>query len=94
MGKINFIRGLIGKKLSLGAQFDLNWEDENFKRPNLIFTKSIDRNQGQNHKKIRVLGSIRGQIDKFHSQEQICKKHQTIGAQLIEIGVKWKKFKV
>jgi len=57
MGKINFIRGLIGEKLSLGAQFDLNWEDENFKRPNLIFTKSIDRNQGQNHKKIRVLGS-------------------------------------
>ena len=46
MGKINFIRGLIGEKLSLGAQFDLNWEDENSKRLNLIFTKSIDRNQG------------------------------------------------
>jgi hypothetical protein len=29
-----------------------------------------------------------GQIDKFHNQEQICKRHQTIGAQLIEIGGK------
>jgi len=46
MGQINFIRGLISKILSLGAQFEFNWEDWNFKRPNLIFTKSIDWNQG------------------------------------------------
>jgi hypothetical protein len=46
MGQINFIRGLIGEKLSLGAQFTLNWEDWNFRRPNLIFTKSIGSNQG------------------------------------------------
>jgi hypothetical protein len=25
MGQINFIRGLIGERLSLGAQFGLNW---------------------------------------------------------------------
>jgi len=31
MGQINFIRGLIGEKLSLKAQFRLNWEDVNFK---------------------------------------------------------------
>jgi hypothetical protein len=73
MGKINFIWGLIGEKLSLGAQFGLNWEDWNFKRPNLIFTKLIDSNQGQNRKKIKVLGSIRGQIEEFHSQWPIRK---------------------
>jgi hypothetical protein len=37
MNQINFIRGWIGEKISLGAQFGLNWEDCNFKRPNLIF---------------------------------------------------------
>jgi hypothetical protein len=42
---------LIGKNLSLRAQLGLKWEDWNFKRPNLIFTKSINWNQGQNHKK-------------------------------------------
>jgi len=42
MGQINFIRGLISEKLSLETKFGLNWEDWNFKRPNLIFTKSID----------------------------------------------------
>jgi hypothetical protein len=46
MGQINFIKGLIGEKLSLGAQFGLNWEDLNFRKPNLIFTKSIDWNEG------------------------------------------------
>jgi hypothetical protein len=46
MGQINFILGLIGKQLSLGAQFGLNWEDWNFKRLNLIFTKLINWNQG------------------------------------------------
>jgi hypothetical protein len=44
MGQINFIWGLIGEKLSLGALFGLNWGDWNFKRPNLIFTKLIDWN--------------------------------------------------
>jgi hypothetical protein len=34
MGQINFIRGLIGEKLSLKAQFGLNWEDVNFKNQN------------------------------------------------------------
>jgi hypothetical protein len=42
MGQINFIRCLVGKNISLGAQFGLNWEDWNFRRLNLIFTKSID----------------------------------------------------
>jgi hypothetical protein len=46
MGQINIIKGLIGEKLSLGAQFGLNWEDLNFRKPNLIFTKSIDWNEG------------------------------------------------
>jgi hypothetical protein len=41
MGQINCLKGLIGEKISLGAQFGLNWEDWNFRRPNLIFTKSI-----------------------------------------------------
>ena len=36
MGQINFIRGLIDEKLNFGAQFELNWKDYNFKRPNLI----------------------------------------------------------
>jgi len=44
MGQINFIRGLISEKLSLGAYFELNWEYWNFKTPNLIFTKLIDWN--------------------------------------------------
>ena len=26
MGHINFIRGLIGEKISLKAQFELNWK--------------------------------------------------------------------
>ena len=42
MGQINFIRGLIGEKLSLGAQFRFNWQDWNFKRPNLIFTQFVE----------------------------------------------------
>jgi hypothetical protein len=46
MGQINFILGLIGKILNLGTQFGLNWEDLNFKRPNLIFTELIHWNQG------------------------------------------------
>jgi len=45
MSQINFIRVLIGEKLSLGAEFELNWE-YNFKRSNLIFTKLFDWNQG------------------------------------------------
>jgi hypothetical protein len=44
MGQINFNRDLISEKLSLRAQFELNWEDWNFRAPNLIFTKSIDSN--------------------------------------------------
>jgi len=44
MSQINFIRGLIGETLSLGDHFGLNWEDWNFKRSNLIFTKSINWN--------------------------------------------------
>jgi hypothetical protein len=46
MGQINFMRGLICEKLSLRAKFVLNWEYWNFKRINLIFTKSIDWNRG------------------------------------------------
>jgi hypothetical protein len=45
MGQINFIRDLIGEKISLETQFELNWEDWNFRRPNLIFIKLIARNQ-------------------------------------------------
>jgi len=44
IGQINFIKDLIGEKLSLEAQFRLNREDWNFKGPNLILTKSIDWN--------------------------------------------------
>ena len=45
MGQVNFIRNLIGEKLSLEAQFRLNREDWNLKGLNLIFfTKSIDWN--------------------------------------------------
>ena len=40
----------------------------------------------QNRQKIKVLVSIRGQIEKFYSQEPICKNRQTIGAQLIKTG--------
>jgi hypothetical protein len=57
MSQINFIWDLIGKTLSLGAQFGLNWEDWNFKRLNIVFTKLINWNEGQNRKKIEVLGS-------------------------------------
>jgi hypothetical protein len=46
MGRINFVRDLIGEKLRLKAYFGLNWEDWNFKRSNLNFTKSIGSNQG------------------------------------------------
>jgi hypothetical protein len=44
MGQIIFVSDLIGEKLSLRAQFWLNWEDWNFRGPNLIFTKSISSN--------------------------------------------------
>ena len=54
MDQINFIRGFIGEKLSLGAQFGLNLKDWNFKRSNFIFTKSINWNHEQKHKKIKV----------------------------------------
>jgi len=46
MGQINFIRGLIGEKISLETQFGLNWKDWNFRRSNLTFIKLIARNQG------------------------------------------------
>jgi hypothetical protein len=46
MAQIHFIRGLIGKKKSFEPQFGLNWEYLNFRRPNLIFTKLINWNQG------------------------------------------------
>jgi hypothetical protein len=42
MGQINFIRKLIGEKLSLEAQFELNREHYNFRGSNLIFTMSIN----------------------------------------------------
>jgi hypothetical protein len=45
IGQINFIKGLIGEKLSLEAQFGLNWEGWNLRRSNLFFTKLIDWNQ-------------------------------------------------
>jgi len=35
---------LIGENLSLGAQIEFNWEDWNFREPNLIFTKSTGSN--------------------------------------------------
>jgi hypothetical protein len=44
----------------LEAQFEFNCDDWNFRKPNLIFTKSIDWNQGKNYNKIKVFGSIRG----------------------------------
>jgi hypothetical protein len=46
MSQINWIRSLIGENVSLEAHFKLNWEDWNFRRLNLIFTKSIGSNQG------------------------------------------------
>jgi hypothetical protein len=46
MGQINFNKGLIGEKLSLRAQIELNWEDWNFRRLNFIFNMPIDWNQG------------------------------------------------
>jgi hypothetical protein len=42
MGQINFIRCLIGEKLSFGTQFGFNQKDWNFREQNLVFTKSID----------------------------------------------------
>jgi hypothetical protein len=45
MGQIKFIKDLIGEKLSLGTQFELNWEDWNFRESNLNFTKSIGSNK-------------------------------------------------
>ena len=46
MGQINFIKDLIGEKWSLRAQFGFNGEGWNFRRPNLIFKKSIGSNKG------------------------------------------------
>jgi hypothetical protein len=74
MSQINFIKGVIGKKkLTLGAQLRLNWEDWNFRRPNLIFVKSIEWNQEQNSKKIKVLGQIRVKLKKFTANDQYVK---------------------
>ena len=82
MGQINFIWGLIGELLSLGAYVGLNWEDWNLKRPDLIFTKLIDWNQRPNCKKIKVLGSIKGQIDKIQDQGPNHNRRVTSGFQL------------
>ena len=46
MDQINFIKGLIGETLSLGAQFVFNCEYWNFRRPNIIFAKSNASSQG------------------------------------------------
>jgi hypothetical protein len=54
MGQIKYIRDLIGEKLSLEAQFELNQEDSNFRGPNSNFTKSKEWNYKQNCKKIKV----------------------------------------
>jgi hypothetical protein len=78
MSQINFIRDVIGENLSLGAQFGLNWEYWNFRGPNLIFTKSIDSNQG-NHKKIKVLESIRVSIEEICNQWPFLKRRWTMG---------------
>jgi hypothetical protein len=77
MGQINFIRDVIGENLSLGAQFELNCEDWNFRGPNLIFTKSNDSNRG-NHKKIIVLESIRVSIEDIYNQWPFLKRRWTM----------------
>jgi hypothetical protein len=73
MGQINFIWGLIGEKLSLGAQFGLNWEDWNFKRSNLIFTKLIDWNQGQIARKLKFWGQLGVKFTKLAANDQFAK---------------------
>jgi hypothetical protein len=59
MGQIDFIRHVISETLSLGAQFRFNWENWNFRGPNLIFTKLVDSNQGKITRKSKFWGSIR-----------------------------------
>ena len=77
MGPINLIRGLIGEKLSLGAQFQLNLKNQNFRKPNLSFTKSIDPNKGYNCKKIKALGQLRVKLKKL-----VVNDHFTKGVEL------------
>jgi hypothetical protein len=88
MGQINFTRGLISENLILRAQFGLNWEDWNFKIPNLIFTKLIDWNQMQNYKKIKVLGSIRG-FNWRNSQPKINLQNEPNYKDLIDKNRGW-----
>ena len=69
MDQINFIRGLIGEKLSLGAQFGFNREDWNFKRLNLIFTKSIGWIKGKIVRKSKFWGQLRTKLKKFTAND-------------------------
>jgi hypothetical protein len=41
MGQINVSRDLIGEKISLRAQFELNWEGLNFKRLRTTIKKML-----------------------------------------------------
>jgi hypothetical protein len=95
MGQINFIWGLIGKQtLSLGVQFGLNWENWNFKTPNLISTKLVDWNHGKNRKKIEVLRSIIGQIKEIHVKDQYVKNTKLLVLNWQKPRVKLKNMKV
>ena len=69
MGQIKYIRDLIGEKLSLEAQFELNQEDSNFRGPNSNFTKSKEWNYKQNCKKIKVQGQLGVKLKKFTNKD-------------------------
>jgi len=58
MSQINFIWGLIGENLSLGVKFTVN---DYFATGGQLCGFNW-QNQGQNRKKIKVLGSIIGAI--------------------------------
>jgi hypothetical protein len=93
MGQINFISNLI-EKLSLGAQFELNWEHWNFRVPNSIFMKSIDWNQRQKCKtKFKVYCQLKVKLKKFKPRTFLKKALNFEESIWFKTGMKLKQIK-
>jgi len=75
----------------LEAQFKLNWEDCNFKRPNLIFVKSINWNQGKIASQLKFWGQLGVKLKKFAAKDKFKKGDKLWGPNWLKSEVKLKK---
>jgi hypothetical protein len=93
MGQINFIRGLMSENLSLGAQFELNWEDWIFRRPNLFLQSQLVQIRDQNVRKSKFLGQLMAKLKKFTANDHFAKDVKLWGPNWLKSGVKLKRIK-